>query len=111
MVHHFIQEFQRKHKKDITGNKRALRRLRTACERAKRTLSASKETNIEIDSLFEGIDFYSKISRAKFESLNLDKFRKCIKPVEDSLADSKLEIQSQIRKSEPGQVQEMHQAS
>merc|ERR1711962_1169772 len=91
MVHHFIQEFKRKNKKDISGNKRALRRLRTACERAKRTLSASKETNIEIDSLFEGIDFYSKISRAKFESLNLDKFRKCIKPVEDSLADSKLD--------------------
>merc|ERR1712165_73011 len=57
MVDHFMKEFQRKHKKDITGNKRALRRLRTACERAKRTLSASAQANIEIDSLFEGVDF------------------------------------------------------
>merc|ERR550534_417363 len=83
MVLHFIKEFQRKHKKDITGNKRALRRLRTACERAKRTLSASKETNIEIDSLFEGIDFYSKLTRAKF--------KQTIKPVEDALSDAKLD--------------------
>merc|ERR1711944_51826 len=58
MVDHFVQEFKRKHKKDLTGNKRALRRLRTACERAKRTLSASAQASIEIDSLFEGIDFY-----------------------------------------------------
>ena len=54
MVDHFVKEFQRKHKKDISGNKRALRRLRTACERAKRTLSASAQANIEIDSLYEG---------------------------------------------------------
>merc|ERR1712013_16781 len=59
MVDHFVNEFKRKHKKDIKGNKRALRRLRTACERAKRTLSASAQANIEIDSLFEGIDFYT----------------------------------------------------
>jgi len=91
MVLHFIKEFQRKHKKDITGNKRALRRLRTACERAKRTLSASKETNIEIDSLFEGIDFYSKLTRAKFEELNSAKFKQTIKPVEDALQDAKLD--------------------
>ena len=63
MVDHFIKEFQRKHKKDMTGNKRAVRRLRTACERAKRTLSASAQANIEIDSLFEGIDFYTSITR------------------------------------------------
>merc|ERR1719479_582345 len=62
MVDHFIKEFQRKHKKDMTGNKRAVRRLRTACERAKRTLSASAQANIEIDSLFEGIDFYTSIT-------------------------------------------------
>merc|ERR1712213_202522 len=67
MVDHFVNEFKRKHKKDITGNKRALRRLRTACERAKRTLSASAQANIEIDSLYEGIDFYSSITRARFE--------------------------------------------
>merc|ERR1712170_144029 len=62
MVDHFVNEFKRKHKKDITGNKRALRRLRTACERAKRTLSASAQANIEIDSLFEGVDFYTSIN-------------------------------------------------
>merc|ERR1711953_1219883 len=64
MVDHFVNEFKRKHKKDMKGNKRALRRLRTACERAKRTLSASAQANIEIDSLFEGIDFYTSITRA-----------------------------------------------
>merc|ERR1712107_177835 len=57
MVDHFVNEFKRKHKKDMKGNKRALSRLRTACERAKRTLSASAQASIEIDSLFEGIDF------------------------------------------------------
>merc|ERR1719370_765344 len=91
MVLHFIEEFKKKHKQDISGNKRALRRLRTACERAKRTLSASKETNIEIDSLFEGIDFYSKLTRAKFEEPNSAKFKQTIKPVEDALSDAKLD--------------------
>merc|ERR1712096_585688 len=75
MVEHFVKEFQRKHKKDISKNKRALRRLRTACERAKRTLSASAQANIEIDSLFEGIDFYTSITRARFEELCADLFR------------------------------------
>ncbi len=59
-----------------------MRRLRTACERAKRTLSVSAQTTIEIDSLFEGIDFYSSITRARFEELNMDLFRKCMEPVE-----------------------------
>ena len=63
------------HKKDITGNPRAMRRLRTACERAKRTLSSSTQTSIEIDSLFEGVDFFSSITRARFEELNMDLFR------------------------------------
>jgi len=76
------QEFKRKYKKDISGNARAVRRLRTACERAKRTLSVSAQTTIEIDSLFEGIDFYSSITRARFEELNMDLFRKCMEPVE-----------------------------
>ncbi|KAA8543901.1 hypothetical protein F0562_021922 [Nyssa sinensis] len=76
MVNHFVQEFKRKHKKDISGNPRALRRLRTSCERAKRTLSSTAQTTIEIDSLFEGIDFYSTITRARFEELNMDLFRK-----------------------------------
>jgi len=91
MVDHFVKEFQRKHKKDITGNKRALRRLRTACERAKRTLSASAQANIEIDSLFEGIDFYTTITRARFEELCADLFRGTLDPVEKALRDSKLD--------------------
>merc|ERR1712045_703755 len=91
MVDHFVAEFKRKHKKDISGNKRALRRLRTACERAKRTLSASAQANIEIDSLFEGIDFYTSITRARFEELCSAKFKQTIKPVEDALRDAKLD--------------------
>lgn len=88
MVNHFVQEFKRKHKKDITGNARALRRLRTSCERAKRTLSSSAQASIEIDSLFEGIDFYTSLTRARFEELNMDLFRKCMDPVEKVLRDS-----------------------
>jgi len=94
MVEHFVKEFQRKHKKDITGNKRALRRLRTACERAKRTLSASAQANIEIDSLFEGTDFYTNITRARFEELCADLFRGTLEPVEKALRDSKLDKSS-----------------
>merc|ERR1719215_2426517 len=91
MVNHFIQEFKRKHKKDCSGNKRAVRRLRTACERAKRTLSASAQANIEIDSLFEGVDFYTSITRARFEELNADLFRGTMEPVEKSLRDAKMD--------------------
>lgn len=90
MVNHFIQEFKRKNKKDISANKRAVRRLRTACERAKRTLSSSAQANIEIDSLFEGIDFYTTISRARFDELNADLFKSTLEPVEKSLRDAKL---------------------
>uniref|UniRef100_A0A452Z9L7 Uncharacterized protein n=1 Tax=Aegilops tauschii subsp. strangulata TaxID=200361 RepID=A0A452Z9L7_AEGTS len=91
MVNHFVQEFKRKHKKDITGNPRALRRLRTACERAKRTLSSTAQTTIEIDSLYEGVDFYTTITRARFEELNMDLFRKCMEPVEKCLRDAKMD--------------------
>lgn len=91
MVNHFIQEFKRKHKKDISENKRAVRRLRTACERAKRTLSSSSQASIEIDSLFEGIDFYTSITRARFEELNADLFRGTMEPVEKALRDAKLD--------------------
>jgi len=90
MVEHFIQEFKRKFRKDLSDNQRALRRLRTACERAKRTLSSSTQAHIEIDSLFEGTDFNSVITRARFEDLNMDYFRKCMEPVEKVLRDSKL---------------------
>jgi len=91
MVNHFVQEFKRKYKKDISGNARALRRLRTACERAKRTLSSTAQTTIEIDSLYEGVDFYSTITRARFEELNMDLFRKCMEPVEKCLRDAKMD--------------------
>merc|ERR1711994_550187 len=91
MVDHFIKEFQRKHKKDMSQNKRGVRRLRTACERAKRTLSASAQANIEIDSLFEGIDYYTSITRARFEELCADLFRGTLDPVEKSLRDAKMD--------------------
>merc|ERR1711904_473279 len=91
LVNHFVQEFKRKHKKDLTGNARAMRRLRTACERAKRNLSSSANASIEIDSLFEGIDFYSSITRARFEDLCADLFRGTLEPVEKVLRDSKID--------------------
>merc|ERR1711934_127679 len=91
MVDHFVNEFKRKHKKDMKGNKRALRRLRTACERAKRTLSASAQANIEIDSLFEGIDFYTSITRARFEELCSDLFKGTLEPVEKAMRDAKMD--------------------
>ncbi|KAF5405389.1 Heat shock protein cognate 4 [Paragonimus heterotremus] len=91
LVNHFIQEFKRKYKKDLSENKRALRRLRTACERAKRTLSASAQANVEIDSLFEGLDFYTTITRARFEELNSDLFRCTLEPVERALRDAKID--------------------
>ena len=90
MVEYFVQEFKRKFRKDLSDNQRALRRLRTACERAKRTLSSSTQAHIEIDSLYEGVDFNSVITRARFEDLNMDYFRKCMEPVEKVLRDSKL---------------------
>lgn len=91
MVNHFVQEFKRKYNKDISKNNRSLRRLRTACERAKRTLSSSSEANIEIDSLFEGMDFYSKITQARFEELCADLFRGTLEPVEKALRDAKMD--------------------
>merc|ERR1711902_244344 len=91
MVDHFVNEFKRKHKKDFSRNKRALRRLRTACERAKRTLSASAQASIEIDSLFEGVDFYTSITRARFEELCADLFRGTMDPVEKALRDAKFD--------------------
>lgn len=90
MVNHFVTEFRRKYHKDISGNARALCRLRTACERAKRMLSSSTEAAIEIDALYDGIDFYSKITRARFEELCSDLFRSCLEPVEKALRDAKM---------------------
>ena len=92
LVEHFCKQFANKNKgKDISSNNRAMRRLRTACERAKRTLSSSTQANIEIDSLFEGIDFYSTLSRARFEELCSDLFNQTLNPVEKALIDSNLD--------------------
>jgi len=93
LVDHFIAEFKRKNKKDPATNPRSIRRLRTACERAKRTLSSSTQASIEIDSFFDGIDFFSNISRARFEELCMDLFRETMDPVEKVLKDSKLSKQ------------------
>nr|AGF34717.1 heat shock protein 70 [Cotesia vestalis] len=94
LVDHLCKEFERKYRKNLKTNPRALRRLRTAAERAKRTLSSSTEANIEIDALFEGIDFYTKVSRARFEELCADLFRSTLEPVEKALADAKLDKRS-----------------
>ena len=91
MVNFFVKEFKRQHKKDLSQNKKSLCRLRTACERAKRTLSSQTQANIEIDALFEGIDFYTTITRARFEELNGDLFRGTIEPVEKALRDAKFD--------------------
>jgi len=91
LVNHFLSVFKRKHRKDLSVNKRSLRRLRTACEKAKRTLSASSSASIEIDALFEGIDFYESITRARFEELCADLFRGTLDPVEKALRDAKMD--------------------
>ncbi len=90
MVEYCLQEIKRKFKKDVKGNERGLRRLRSACERAKRTLSSSMQAFIEIDSLIDGMDYNTTITRAKFEDMNMDYFKKCMEPVEKVLRDSKL---------------------
>ncbi|KAL0003092.1 hypothetical protein SO802_016873 [Lithocarpus litseifolius] len=82
MVNHFVEIFKRQHKVDISGNSKALRRLKTACEKAKRILSFAIETCIEVDSLYSGIDFFPNITRAKFAEFNMDLFRKCINIVD-----------------------------
>ncbi|KAK7340887.1 hypothetical protein VNO77_21604 [Canavalia gladiata] len=94
MVSYFVQEFKRKNKVDVGGNPRALRRLRTACEKAKRTLSYAVSTNIEVDALYEGIDFCSSITRAKFEEMNMELFEECMKTVDRCFIDAKMEKSS-----------------
>jgi L1 cell adhesion molecule like protein len=94
MVNHYVKEFRTKHWKDISGNSRAIRRLRNACERAKWTLSFHEKTTIEIDSLYEGTDLHVSLTRAMFEQLNMDLFEKCINTVESSLTDAKIDKSS-----------------
>ncbi|GER25616.1 heat shock 70 kDa protein, partial [Striga asiatica] len=91
IVAHFAKEFKRKYNKDLSENLRALQRLRTACERAKRVLSTNTKTNVDVECLHEGIDFYSSITCAKFEDLNMNLFEKCAEPVESCLRDAGVE--------------------
>ena len=90
LVHHFSTEFKRKHKKDLTESAKSLRRLRTSCERLKRSLSSTATATLEVDSLYDGIDFNSTMTRARFEDLCADLFRKTLAPVEKVLRDSKV---------------------
>jgi len=90
LVEHCTKDFKRKHKKDMTGNARSMRRLRTQCEQAKRTLSAAVRATIEVDSLFDGIDFHITITRAKFEQLCNEQFRNCLEPCRKVLQDAKI---------------------
>jgi heat shock 70kDa protein 1/2/6/8 len=88
LMQHFMAEFKRKHKVDMSENKRSVRRLKTACEKAKRTLSSSSTANLEIDSIYEGIDFFTSITRAKFESLCMTLFQQSLEPVSKVLRDA-----------------------
>ncbi|KAK3811777.1 MAG: heat shock protein 70 [Benniella sp.] len=89
LLEHFQEEFKRRHGKDISGDMRAVRRLRTACERAKRTLSSLSQTTLEVDSIFEDIDFEAPVTRALFEELNSSYFLKTINHVKKVLKDAK----------------------
>ncbi|KAI3997567.1 hypothetical protein MKX01_029398 [Papaver californicum] len=90
MLNHFVQEFKKKHRMDVSGNPKALRKLRTSCERAKRTLSLNVQAFIEIDGLYKGVDFNTSITRAKFEELNMDLFSKCMDSVKKCLKDANM---------------------
>ncbi|KAM2568134.1 hypothetical protein TB2_008416 [Malus domestica] len=91
MVNHCVEKFKKKHSLDVSGNPRALRRLKNECEKAKRRLSFTSVTDIEIDCLYRGVDFYTTFTRAKFEQLNMDFFNKCMEPVEKCLEDAKMD--------------------
>ncbi|CAL2242752.1 unnamed protein product [Prunus armeniaca] len=94
MVNYCVEQFKRKHNVDISGNPRALVRLRNASEKAKRRLSFMSETDIDIDCLNQGIDFCLTLTRAKFEQLNMDFFEKCMQPVEKCLKDANMDRSS-----------------
>merc|ERR1712178_390130 len=87
---HLVKVFKRKHKKDMSGDKRAIQKLKQEAERAKRTLSSAQQTRIEVESLFDGVDFSETLTRAKFEELCLDLFKKTMKPVKKALEDSNM---------------------
>jgi L1 cell adhesion molecule like protein len=91
IVNYVVEEFKRKHKVDLSENKKAIRRIRTASERAKRTLSSSAQVTVEVDSIYEGIDLCQTLTRAKFESLCLDIFQDTLEPVDRVLRDAKVD--------------------
>ncbi|SOV78653.1 heat shock protein 70 [Plasmodium reichenowi] len=92
LVNFCVQDFKKKNGgKDISKNSKSLRRLRTQCEKAKRVLSSSAQATIEVDSLFDGIDYNVNITRAKFEELCMDQFRNTLTPVEKVLKDAKMD--------------------
>ena len=90
LVQHFIQEFKRKHRHDISGNARAVKRLNAACERVKKNLSSSTSAQIEIEALYEGIDFCSSITRARFEEICSDIFQRAMAPLDQVMRDAKM---------------------
>jgi L1 cell adhesion molecule like protein len=90
MMEYCMADFKKKHKADLSSSKRSIRRLQTACEGAKKTLSSSTSAVIEIDSLFEGIDYNVSITRARFEDMCSDLFRKTFAPVEKVMKDAKM---------------------
>ncbi|KAJ4805418.1 Heat shock 70 kDa protein [Rhynchospora pubera] len=91
LVEHCVREFKTKHNRVITGDARSLRRLRTECERAKRSLSFSVRETIEVSYLYEGIDFSTRISRARFEEINMDLFTRCTDLIEKCLTDARMD--------------------
>ncbi|KAL6144012.1 hypothetical protein ACLB2K_054707 [Fragaria x ananassa] len=92
MVDYCVQEFKRKNGVDVSKNFKALRKLRNACEMAKKSLSSCLTTRFEIDCLADGIDFCITITRAKFEQLNMDFFNKCMEPVKKCLKDANMDV-------------------
>ena len=90
MVQFLVQDFKRRYGKDISGNARSMRRLRTSCERAKRTLSTAMQASIDVDSLFDGQDYFFNFTRAKFEEICNDVFNKVLRPVDQVLRDANM---------------------
>ena len=91
MVEYCSEEFKKQNGIDLKENHRALTRLRTSCERVKRTLSSATQASMEFDSLHEGVDYFTTFTRAKFEELNMDMFNSCIDSVEQVLRDASLD--------------------
>merc|ERR1712166_1631948 len=90
VMQHFIKIFNKKHSKDMTKDKRAVQKLRREVEKAKRALSSTHQARLEIESLFDGEDFSESLTRARFEELCLDLFKKTLGPVEQVLSDAGL---------------------